>query len=71
MFAQHLYIIGLTMQLTKHPLRVYNVGEVIAMKKLAELRRSRHISQEQVARDLGIALRSYQNYEYGQREPNL
>ena len=71
MFVQHLCIIGLTMQLTKHPLRVYNVGEVIAMKKLAELRRSRHISQEQVARDLGIALRSYQNYEYGQREPNL
>ena len=35
---------------------------------LAEIRKSKKISQEQVATDLGITLRTYQNYEYGERE---
>ena len=38
---------------------------------LKELRTKRGISQSQVANDLGISLRAYQNYEYGQREPNI
>lgn len=38
---------------------------------LKELRKKRGISQEDVAKALGITLRTYQNYEYGQREPNI
>ena len=39
--------------------------------RLKDLRKSKGISQEQVAHDLGLSLRGYQNYEYGQREPNI
>lgn len=39
--------------------------------RLKELRKNRGISQEQVAHDLGLSLRGYQNYEYGLREPNI
>lgn len=39
--------------------------------KLKELRKSKGISQGQVAQALGISIRAYQNYEYGQREPNI
>lgn len=38
---------------------------------LKELRKAKGLSQEQVANQLGITLRAYQNYEYGQREPNI
>lgn len=38
---------------------------------LKEIRKSKGISQEQAATDLGLSLRAYQNYEYGQREPNI
>lgn len=38
---------------------------------LKEIRKSKGISQEQVAADLGISVRALQNYEYGQREPNV
>lgn len=38
---------------------------------LKELRNKRNVSQAQVAEALGISLRAYQNYEYGQREPNI
>ena len=38
---------------------------------LKELRKEKGISQEDAAKDLGISLRAYQNYEYGQREPNI
>lgn len=39
--------------------------------KLKELRKQKGLSQEQVAKELGITLRTYQNYEYEQREPNI
>ena len=39
--------------------------------RLKDLRKSKGISQEQVAHDLGLSLRGYQNYEYGLREPNI
>ena len=39
--------------------------------KLKELRKTKGISQDEVANALGITLRTYQNYEYGQREPNI
>ncbi len=41
------------------------------MLKLKELRKQKGLSQEQVANALGISMRAYQNYEYGQREPNI
>ena len=39
--------------------------------RLKELRKNKGMSQEKVAHDLGLSLRGYQNYEYGQREPNI
>lgn len=38
---------------------------------LKDLRKTRNLSQGQAAEALGISLRAYQNYEYGQREPNI
>ena len=38
---------------------------------LKELRNKKNLSQSQAADALGISLRAYQNYEYGQREPNI
>ena len=38
---------------------------------LKELRKAKGVSQEETAKALGITLRTYQNYEYGQREPNI
>lgn len=38
---------------------------------LKELRQSKKLSQQTVARDLGVSLRAYQNYEYSQREPSI
>lgn len=38
---------------------------------LKELRKKKGASQEDAAKALGITLRTYQNYEYGQREPNI
>lgn len=38
---------------------------------LKELRQSKKLSQQTVARDLGVSLRAYQNYEYNQREPSI
>ena len=39
--------------------------------RLKELRKNKGVSQEQIANALGITFRAYQNYEYGQREPNI
>ncbi len=38
---------------------------------LKELRKKKGLSQKQAANALGISMRAYQNYEYGQREPNI
>lgn len=40
-------------------------------EKLKELRISNGFSQHYVAEQLHINDRSYQNYEYGKREPNI
>ncbi len=39
--------------------------------KLKEIRISNNVTQKQLADFLGINERSYQNYEYGNREPNF
>lgn len=40
-------------------------------KKLRETRMNRHLTQQKLADSIGIALRSYQCYEQGTREPPL
>lgn len=40
-------------------------------ERLKETRQKRNYTQKNVADHLGIAERAYQNYEYGNREPNL
>ena len=40
-------------------------------QRLLELRTERALSQAQIAREVGIVVRAYQRYEYGQREPQL
>lgn len=38
---------------------------------LSELRKKKELSQKEVAEATHIALRAYQRYEYGEREPQL
>lgn len=40
-------------------------------EKLKELRISKGFTQHQMAEKLNIGDRSYQNYEYGKREPSI
>jgi len=40
-------------------------------KRLHESRERRKLKQKEVAEYLGIAVRSYQNYEGGQRQPDF
>lgn len=40
-------------------------------QRLVALRKSRGLSQAQVARETEVAQRAYQNYEYDQAEPRL
>lgn len=40
-------------------------------KRLREMRMFRHYTQQQLADILNIALRSYQKYEQGEREPSF
>ena len=40
-------------------------------KRLREMRMTRHLTQQKLADSLGLALRSYQCYEQGTREPSL
>ena len=40
-------------------------------EKLRELRTAKGFSQHSIAQQLQINDRSYQNYEYGTREPNI
>ncbi len=40
-------------------------------KRLNELRKAKGISAKYMAETLGIELRSYRNYESGDREPSL
>lgn len=40
-------------------------------KKLREVRMARHMTQQKLSDMVGLALRSYQCYEQGTREPSL
>ncbi len=40
-------------------------------KRLREVRMARHFTQQRLADSVGLALRSYQCYEQGTREPPL
>ncbi len=40
-------------------------------EKLLQLRMERHLKQQDIVNQLGVALRSYQYYEHGEREPPL
>ena len=40
-------------------------------QRLVQLRAARSLSQADVAREIGVVVRAYQRYEYGQREPQL
>lgn len=37
--------------------------------RLVELKESRNLLQKDIAQSVGLSLRSYQRYEYGEREP--
>ncbi len=43
----------------------------ILAQRLKELRESRRIYQREMAENLGLSFRGYQNYETGQTEPKL
>lgn len=38
-------------------------------ERLKALRLENHLKQEEVAKELGISMRTYCRYEYGEREP--
>lgn len=40
-------------------------------ERLQELKTSRGVMQKDVAAAIGVPLRTYQRYEYGEREPQL
>ena len=40
-------------------------------ERLQELKVKRNIMQKDVAEAIGVPLRTYQRYEYGEREPQL
>lgn len=40
-------------------------------ERLIYLKESQHVLQKDIAAHIGISLRSYQRYEYGEREPSL
>ena len=39
--------------------------------RLLELRQSQNLSQKKIAQEIGIDVRAYQRYEYGEREPQI
>ncbi len=38
--------------------------------RLIELKTSRKVLQKDISNNIGVPLRTYQRYEYGEREPN-
>ena len=40
-------------------------------ERLLQLRTNRNLKQQDIVQSIGIALRSYQYYEHGEREPPL
>ena len=43
----------------------------IFSQRLQELKIKRNVMQKDVAEAIGVPLRTYQRYEYGEREPQL
>ena len=41
------------------------------IEKLREVRKANHLTQKNIANQLGISERAYQHYEAGTREPNI
>ena len=39
--------------------------------RLIQLRKEKKISQSAIAKEIGVSSRTYQDYEYGVREPQL
>ena len=39
--------------------------------RLLELRKERGLSQKEIAKAIGVDVRAYQRYEYGEREPQI
>jgi putative transcriptional regulator len=44
---------------------------VISVNSLKQLRLSRNLTQPELAKAIGVSLRSYQSYEYDQVKPNV
>lgn len=40
-------------------------------ERLEELKESRNLKQKEIAEAVGVPLRTYQRYEYGEREPQV
>ena len=60
------YIISCTNVRVKEEIKISQYFE-----RLAALKKYHHYSQQQIADALGISLRAYQYYEYGEREPTV
>lgn len=43
----------------------------IFSERLTALRKSKGLSQNAVAKEIGVSPRTYQDYEYGEREPQV
>lgn len=40
-------------------------------ERIVQLKNDKKLLQKDIARDLGLSLRAYQHYEYGEQEPSL
>lgn len=40
-------------------------------ERLIQMRKSKGISQSAFAKEIGVSMRTYQDYEYGEREPQV
>ena len=40
-------------------------------ERLTQLRKSKGVSQSGLAKEIGVSPRTYQDYEYGEREPQV
>ena len=40
-------------------------------ERLTQLRKSKGVSQSPLAKEIGVSPRTYQDYEYGEREPQV
>lgn len=43
----------------------------IFSERLTQLRKSKGVSQNALAKEIGVSPRTYQDYEYGEREPQV